>query len=551
MKTLGTSPHAARAVRRVLAAAALGGCVAASPAAGAQAVRGLVIGIDDYAHIPELKGAVNDARDIDAALAGIGAEDVTVLLDGQATRAGIEAAWRGLLERAEEGDTLVLTYAGHGWQEPERVPGSESDGQDEALLLGGFDVEGDGHRERILDDEIHRWLLDAGRKGLRVVFVADSCHSGTIDRPIDSRVSPVAYRYFEYPMGVDVPALDLPAGAVDTGAKGEGALAHVSLLAAELDHRKVPEIRIPDGTGGAPMRGALSHYFARALRGDADVDGDGSLRRDELWSFVEENVRRETESSQMPNLEPRRRFGEVVLRLAPSPVESGPAVADSGEEAPEGGAEVVALAVLNAGADVLAAVREALPGVRLVEKEASPDLVWDARERQVLTRLGDVAAHGVGLDALSGVVGKWRAVRAIGALGARSNLLMRVAPHDGLHRKGDRIEVRVEGLSHPRLTVFSLSGSGRVHYLYPLPGDDPAEVADGSFELPAVVTPPFGADHVVAVSAGSALDGLNAALQLLDGQVAAEKAAALLAEASAQAQGWSSGVQGLYTAPRP
>ena len=61
--------------------------------------------------------------------------------------------------------------------------------------------------------------------------------------------------------------------------------------------------------------------------------------------------------------------------------------------------------------------------------------------------------------------------------------------------------------------------------------------------------PPCGADHVVAVSAGSALDGLNAALERLDGQVAADRAAALLAAAKAEARGWSSGVQGLYTAP--
>ena len=131
MKTLATSPDASRTVRRTLAAvgavAGICGLVALPPASGAQeskglvtagtqagtqTVRGLVIGIDDYAPgIGKLQGAVNDARDIQQALAGMGVDDLTVLLDGAATRDRILAEWRGLLERAEPGDTLVLTYA--------------------------------------------------------------------------------------------------------------------------------------------------------------------------------------------------------------------------------------------------------------------------------------------------------------------------------------------------------------------------------------------------------------------------------------------------------
>ena len=220
---------------------------------------------------------------------------------------------------------------------------------------------------------------------------------------------------------------------------------------------------------------------------------------------------------------------------------------------PAAGPEAVRLAVLHAGPDVLAAVRETLPGVRLVAEGEPTDLVWDAGKGQVVTGMGDVAAHDVALDALPGVVGKWGAVAAVKALSARAPLRLRIvadeAPDDGVHGRGDEIVVRVEGLAHPRLTVFSLSGNGTVHYLYPLPEDDPAALAAGSFEFPVVVTPPFGADHVVAVSAGSALDGLNAALGGLDGRVAAAEAAALLAEARAGADGWRSGVQGLYTEP--
>ena len=546
-KALAAGSPAPRAVRRVLAAGLVCGLVAAAPGAGAQSLRGLVVGIDDYAHEAKLRGAVNDARDIDRALARLGVEDRTLLLDAEATRARIVAEWRGLLERAAPGDTLVLAYAGHGGQEPERVPGSEPDGKDEALLLAGFRSEGPGTGERIVDDEIHQWLLDAGAKGLRVVFVADACHSGTLTRSLpDPRAPAPTYRAASsYTLTGDALVLDLPEEAADTGEVGKGALAHVSKLSAAQDHQKVPEVAV-----GGEMRGALSYLFARALRGEADVDGDGVLRRGELWGFVRENVRMESNEHQTPHLEPSSRPGEVVVRLAP-PSAAG---ASAATPAAAPGPEAVRLAVLHAGADVLAAVREALPGVRLVAHGEPTDLVWDAGARQVVTGMADVAAHDVGLEALPGVVGKWGAVAAVKALSARAPLRLRIEadgePDDGVHRLDDRITVRVEGLAHPRLTVFSLSGNGTVHYLYPLPGDDPAALGAGSFELPKFkVTPPFGADHVVAVSAGSALDGLNAALGGLDGWVAADRAVKLLAEAKAGADGWRSGVQGLYTAP--
>ena len=295
------------------------------------------------------------------------------------------------------------------------------------------------------------------------------------------------------------------------------------------------------------------------------------LRRAELWHFVRENARRVSHSRQTPNLLPGSRDGEIVLRLAPAPPHPGPALAAGEASAGSGGAQsagsaavapgsddpseaaghgALRLAVLHAGPGAVARVRETLAGVRVVSEEESPDLLWDAHARQVITGMADVAAHDVDLEALPGVIDKWGAVAAVRALSARNGLRMRIDPHDGVHRRGSRITVRVEGLAHPRLTVFGLSGNGRIHYLYPLPGDAPATLAAGSFELPEFeVTPPFGADHVVAVSAGSALDGLNAALERLDGRVAAAEAVKLLAEARAGAEGWRSGVQGLYTAP--
>ena len=525
-----------------LAAAALGVfATAAGAPSGAATVRGLAIGIDEYASLPDLEGAVADARDIHAALAGAGFGDLTLLENGEATRARIVAEWRGLLARAEPGDTLVLSYAGHGGQEPERIAGSEADGRDEVLLLGGFAESGPGTRERFFDDEIDLWLREAGERGTRVVFVADSCHSGTLTRRMDPRAPARAVRNAPpYTIDDDMLALDPPAGAPD----GAGH-PHVDFLAAGQEHQSVPEIAAPDENGIRRPRGALSWLFARAVRGEADVDDDGVLRRAELWRFIRENVRMASDARQTPNLMPNRGGDEPVLRLGPAPE----GAAAPGGDAPDPGS-AVRIAVLGADAETLAAVREearAMPErIEIVAQRDSADLVWDARRREVVTRMGDVAARGVGPAGLAGAVGKWRAARDIAALSARSPMRLRILPHDGLHREGSRVTVRLEGARGARPTLFDLSGNGVVHYLYPLPEDPPA---GGPMEWEFEVTAPFGADHLVAVSAVSSLDSLNAALARLDGKPAAREAARLLAGAAAGASGWSSGIQGLFTAP--
>ena len=345
---------------------------------------------------------------------------------------------------------------------------------------------------------------------------------------------------------------DTPA---DTGKMGERELAHVSFLGAAQEHQKVPEITVPGRTGQPERRGALSYLFARALRGEADADGNGVLRRDELWRFVRENVRMNSEARQNPNLLPNTRGGEIVLALKPGAGASGTAE-------PVGAAEHsyrLRLAVRPANPQIVEQVRDAVPDIEIAADENdSVDLIWDAVRREVVSAMGDVIAHAVGAAELRGVVEKWEAVRAIRALSARASLRLRIHPDDGVHRGGSRIGLRIEGREHARLTVFSLSGSGTVHYLYPLPRD-PAEIPVGEvFDVNDIeVVEPYGAEPVVAVSAATSLDSLNAALSRLHCdkrrapcRPAARQAADLLAEAAGRARGWSSGILGLYTAPR-
>ena len=99
-----------------------------------------MVGIDDYVGTAnDLDGAANDANDIAKSLSGAGAKEVVRLINDDASKDRIVAAWEGLVAKANPGDTIVFSYAGHGGQEPEpKGRHDEADGLNENFLLGRF-----------------------------------------------------------------------------------------------------------------------------------------------------------------------------------------------------------------------------------------------------------------------------------------------------------------------------------------------------------------------------------------------------------------------------
>lgn len=79
----------------------------------------LIIGINDYQHVPSLHGAVPDALAFKRYLQdhlSIPEQQITTLLDKQATRSKIIEAFKALKadKRIKEKDAIVIFYAGHG-----------------------------------------------------------------------------------------------------------------------------------------------------------------------------------------------------------------------------------------------------------------------------------------------------------------------------------------------------------------------------------------------------------------------------------------------------
>jgi hypothetical protein len=135
----------------------------------------LCIGINDYPGTgSDLLGCVNDANDWADEL-GKRDFDVRLMLDSEATGEAMRAGIRDRLDAAATGDTVAITYSGHGTWVPDRN-GDEPDRRDEALCP--YDV---GTRGPLLDDELFDIFMDR-RRGVRVAFISDSCHSGSVAR---------------------------------------------------------------------------------------------------------------------------------------------------------------------------------------------------------------------------------------------------------------------------------------------------------------------------------------------------------------------------------
>lgn len=160
---------------------------------------GLFIGINDYPNPDNrLKGCVNDAIEMQKAMVekfGFKKADTTLLTDRQATRANIINSIKSYEEKAAVGDMFVVHYSGHGTLFPDAysnikdetgvvfVPGFYPRGNyDSALVPFDADEETSGKawRNLILDDELYEMFAAFTNKGINVIFISDSCHSGSI-----------------------------------------------------------------------------------------------------------------------------------------------------------------------------------------------------------------------------------------------------------------------------------------------------------------------------------------------------------------------------------
>ena len=527
-------------------------------------VRALVIGIDAYENIRPLKGAVADARDIELALRRMGTRDVTALIDTQADRTAILREIGALVQRTNSGDTVLLSIAGHGAQEPERVKGSQPDGLDDVFLLARFGTTPAGSQQRILGKEFHHFIKQLELRGAQVLFVADSCHGGGLTRSVDPRAEQMSFRQVaSYRLPVD---LLQPVTAKSDELATEPGFDRTAFLAAVDRKTKAPEVRIPGIEG---LRGALSYAVARAIEGNADSDQDGTITVKELFTHVRQVVYQLSEQRQniVTIASPGRDIGrDVAFRLT-----RGVQLVDTATNAPRRppaseSDRVVEPTAPIAKSDIGTAVPPQRP-VRLasldgqsvhfaglVQREAPfeivqpvdyPDIVWDPNSRDVLA-WGDVIAYRIEKNALASVIDRAAAVRDLKQIATRTPQAVRMTPDDRLHRRDTIVHVQVSQLTGRALILFNIAGDGTVQLLYPH-ASDPRRIDTAEFSIKVRVREPFGADQIVAVTSEQPMSALEDALTRLHGRRAAGEAVATIQKAAPA--GARIGATSLFTAP--
>jgi hypothetical protein len=543
-------------------------------AAGAQGrqprLHAMVVGINDYlSPIKPLKGCVNDANDLEAQIKPLDPNVRKLLGAGtqRVTRAAFFSAWNAMLAEARQGDTLLISFSGHGTQ----IPGNEPDGMDETLVLSGYRPSDARDRaEHIIDDEIDKLARDAHARELILVFIADCCHSGGVHRTVEQR--DVSYRTLDpFARGIGRPN---PGPTAPSAPPGESP-PNLLFLAASQENELVPEIPVD----GRP-RGALSVAVARAFEGGRAAR-DGVITAYGLTEFVFRHVESLSDSGHHPDVTwPTTKDVRTIERNTPLVVLGGSPPAPPPPAAT--GSVRLRIQGLGAGEQERILLRDAI----LVGEQDEASLVWDARTKLILNDQRHRIAEEVEASQLQYAIDRRLALERLIQMSAGNALSLRIRlPHeaadappsaasDATHKGGavfDCIVGRIENNAvagaipdNHYYVLFNLTGNGKVQMLEPYPRGHPP-----SFEAPEFRTGlrkergvqitavrnmlvqrqgPFGAEHIVAIAGRLPLNRLMAALRETHEKFAVTATMEGLVNES-KVQPLRVGFKGIYSAP--
>ncbi len=236
--------------------------------AGYSKSRAVVIGINDYQHWPKLSYAVSDATAIERLLRQRGFDDVTLLLDGDATRENIlRALGEDLAARARENDQVVIFFAGHGQTEDTR------NGEEIGYLIPSDGRMGDYYSTAVSMRTLREYSEQIRAK--HIFYVMDSCFSGMLLR----------FR------GTRIVARDTAENEKKAAAPMETTLKARQVLTAGSEGELVAE------TGG---HGLFTGALLKGLEGAADANSDGLVFASELAQYVSVEMAEKAENVQNP-----------------------------------------------------------------------------------------------------------------------------------------------------------------------------------------------------------------------------------------------------------
>jgi len=235
----------------------------------------VVIGINTYANVADLSYAVNDAQAFYRILVEknrIPAENVTLLLNEGASLTKLRSILgTQLKKKAGKEDMVIIYFAGHGATEVDTLS-PDGDGLEKYLLPADADPDdlyASALPMRELSHIFNRLRSD------RLVFIADACYSGASGG-----------RTISISGGLRASISDK---FLDRISSGKGRIILSASGANEVSAEK-PSMK----------HGVFTHFLIKGLEGAADVNQDGLITVDEIYTYVSVQVPRETGQEQHP-----------------------------------------------------------------------------------------------------------------------------------------------------------------------------------------------------------------------------------------------------------
>lgn len=231
--------------------------------------KGLIIGINTYKddNFEDLKWAENDAQSLyntitDEDIGGFPEKNVTLLTSNDknsVTKTFIEEKLEEVFINSEEGDLILIYFAGHG----------DTDNLGN-LCFAAYDTK----KARLLSSSINFSFIKGAlseNKSKKVVFLFDCCYSGNVKQSVGFRGSSIPLASFEE-------------------SSGEGIIFITATKSFQL-------AREDDDLG----HGVFTRYLVEGLKdGKADRDNTGYITIDELYNYTYEMVKKNTHNSQVP-----------------------------------------------------------------------------------------------------------------------------------------------------------------------------------------------------------------------------------------------------------
>jgi hypothetical protein len=217
----------------------------------------LLIGVSDYINLPDLKYTDNDAFRLHSFFksptgGAIPNEQMTILIDEQATQNNILKHLQLISRKAGKNDLVLFYFSGHGF----RGSFAPHDYKENSEIL-------------VKHNEVIEILKMSKAKSK--VVIADACHSGSMDTKSGNYESllDIYYNAFRKSMGGTVLLLSSRANEVSMESTGL-------------------------------CQGLYSHFLLEGLNGKANKNGDKIITVSELHQYIYKKVRSATSYSQTP-----------------------------------------------------------------------------------------------------------------------------------------------------------------------------------------------------------------------------------------------------------